>query len=192
MDATGTKENFPDPLEQPAEVIAFWMQAGARRWFVRDAAFDREIHTRGRVLHRRAAGGELAAWEASAEGALALVLLLDQFSRNLHRDDARAYAQDNLALATARRAIFRGMDKRLPKEQQRWLYMPFMHSEDISAQRCGLAYFQALEDADIWHYAVQHAEIIERFGRFPHRNEVLGRESSTEEIAYLAEGGFRG
>ena len=186
------KETLSEALEKPAQVIAFWMQAGPGRWFAKDTAFDAEIHACGRILHQRAADGKLSAWEAGAEEALALILLLDQFSRNLHRQDARAYAQDNLALATARRAIFRGLDARLPKEQRRWMYMPFMHSEDISAQRCGLTYFQALEDADVWQYAVQHAEIIERFGRFPHRNEILGRESSAEELGYLAEGGFAG
>ena len=179
-------------LHRPEEVMAFWLAAGAQKWFAKDAAFDREVRARGGALHERAARGELLEWEASESGALGLVLLLDQFSRNLHRGTPRAFAQDGLALALARRAIFREVDRRLPEERRLWLYMPFMHSEDVLAQRCGLAYFRRLGHGETLRHAVEHAQIVERFGRFPHRNEILGRESSPAELAYLEEGGFRG
>ena len=179
-------------LHQPEEVIAFWLQAGADKWFTKDAAFDQEIRARGADLHARAAAGELLHWEADKSGTLALVLLLDQFSRNLHRGTPAAFAQDALALALSRRAIFRGIDRQLPAERRWWLYMPFMHSEDVLAQRCGLAYFRALGNAEALQAALEHADIIERFGRFPHRNPVLGRKSTAAELAYLDGGGFRG
>ena len=179
-------------LETAAAVVSFWLEAGGGRWFSRDAAFDAEIRARGGALHRRVAEGGLREWEGDAEGALALVLVLDQFSRNLYRDDRRAFAWDGAALCLARRAIRRGFDAGLPVEKRRWLYMPFMHSEDVSAQRCGLAYFRALGEEKTLDAAIEHAEIIERFGRFPHRNGVMGRETSDAEAAYLASGGFRG
>ena len=179
-------------LRQPEEIIAFWLQAGAKKWFAKDAAFDQEIHARGAALHARAAAGELLHWEASESGTLALILLLDQFSRNLHRNTPQAFAQDALALALARRAIFRGIDRQLPAEKRWWLYMPFMHSEDVLAQRCGLGYFRALGNAEALEAALEHVDIIERFGRFPHRNPVLGRKSTAAELAYLAGGGFSG
>ena len=180
-------------LCEPQEVIDFWMAAGAKKWFVKDAAFDAEISARASGLHAKAARGELLDWEASETGVLGLILVLDQFSRNLYRDDVRAFAQDGLALALTRRAIFRGDDMRLQEAHRRWVYMPFMHSEDVMAQREGCTHFrERLNDADTLDYAQLHLDIIQRFGRFPHRNKVLGRESSAEEIAYLKDGGFKG
>lgn len=175
------------------EVIAFWLSAGPKKWFVQDDSFDEEVRRRGGGLHARATGGGLPEWESSATGSLGLILLLDQFSRNLYRDDARAWKQDAQALSLSRQMIVRGEDMEMDVALRRWIYMPFMHTEDVMAQREGMVYFrERMDDADTLKYAQIHLDIIERFGRFPHRNEVLGREMTPDEITYLNEGGFRG
>lgn len=182
-----------EELHNAEEVIAFWLSAEPKKWFVRDDSFDEEIRRRGGGLHARACGGELLDWESSATGLLGLILLLDQFSRNLYRDDARAWKQDAQALSFSRRMIARGQDMEMDVARRIWIYMPFMHTEDVMAQREGMAYFsERMDNADTLKYAQIHLDIIERFGRFPHRNEVLGRETTPAELAYLNEGGFRG
>ncbi|MCY4038862.1 MAG: DUF924 domain-containing protein [Hyphomicrobiales bacterium] len=180
-------------LHDAEEVVGFWLSAGPEKWFVKNDSFDEEIRRRGGELHARAVGGELREWESSAIGLLGLILLLDQFSRNLYREDARAWEQDAQALSLSRRMIARNEDMEMDVVRRRWIYMPFMHTEDVMAQREGMVYFrERLEDADTLKYAQLHLDIIERFGRFPHRNEVLGREMTPAETAYLNEGGFRG
>lgn len=170
-------------------VIAFWREAGAGRWFKADPAFDAAIRARFGMLHEEAAQGALASWEATAEGALALVLLLDQFSRNLFRGDARAFAQDEAARAIAERAIARGFDKAFPVPERRFFYLPFMHAEDMAAQERCIALCRAAGDPEGVRYAEAHRDIIARFGRFPNRNAALGRATSGAEQAFLDSGG---
>lgn len=177
------------------EVLEFWFGDGseperARRWFAADAAFDRDCRGGFLADYERAAAGELDEWRATAAGALALILLLDQFPRNMFRNSARAFATDSRALAAARAAIARGFDRALPAERRAFVYMPFEHSENPAAQDESVRLFRALarehpELADYVGYAEEHREIVKRFGRFPHRNGVLGRASTREELEFL-------
>ena len=174
------------------EVMAFWRTAGPKKWFSRDDAFDREIRSRFLPLYEQAAAGELGDWEGSPIGALALVILLDQFPRNMFRDDARAYAADPLAREVAARAIERGFDKHASIDDRLFFYLPFEHSEAMEDQERCLALMRGLGNEDLMKWAELHADIIRRFGRFPHRNAVLARESTPEEKAFLEAGGFSG
>ena len=176
----------------PAGILAFWREAGPDRWYKRDVAFDADIRERYRELWRKAAAGELSSWEASDDGTLALVIMLDQFPRNMFRDDALTYSSDALARETARRALARGVDARVDPELREFLYLPFMHSEHLGDQLHCIALFQRVGDAEQLKYAEDHADIIRRFGRFPHRNPVLGRATTPEEQAFLDQGGFAG
>src|ERR1700723_1984193 len=168
----------------PAEILDFWREAGPARWYARDAAFDAIIRTRFMALWERAVSGGLSFWEASDDGALALVIVLDQFPRNMFRDDARAYSSDALALEAARRAIARGADSRIAPELLEFLYMPFMHSEHLTDQLRCVELFRPAAKPENLKYAEDHADIIRRFGRFPHRNCVLGRVTTPEEQAF--------
>jgi uncharacterized protein (DUF924 family) len=178
------------------EVIDFWSALGSKRWFRKDEALDAEIRQRFEALHLAASRGELAAWGESAEGALALLLLLDQFPRNMYRSSPHAFATDGLALREAEAAVAKGFDLQTPVELQVFFYLPFEHQEDVAAQRRGVELCRA-GDARGAHgsylrFALIHLDIIERFGRFPHRNAVLGRVSTPEELAFLAGDGFKG
>jgi len=174
----------------PADILAFWRDAGPDRWYRRDDAFDAEVRRRFLGLWQQAAAGELSAWETSDDGALALVIVLDQFPRNIFRDDAQTYASDAQALEVAHRAIERGVDARIDPALREFLYLPFMHSEHLADQmRCiELSRKAGLAESADW--AEHHADIIRRFGRFPHRNRILGRATTPEEQAFLDEGGF--
>jgi uncharacterized protein (DUF924 family) len=174
-----------------AEVVAFWREAGSERWFKKDASFDDDIRRRFLALHEAAAAGKLTDWEASAEGALALLILLDQFPRNMFRGQARAFATDMLARAIASRAILNGFDGAFP-DMRGFFYLPFEHSEDLADQERAVAFHKAVDDTDGLKWAEIHADIIRRFGRFPHRNAVLGRVSTREEKEFLDSGGFAG
>jgi len=174
------------------DVVAFWREAGPERWFNKDAAFDAEIRRRFLATYEVAAAGQLTAWEATAEGALALLILLDQFPRNMFRGSARAFAADPLARAIAAGALIRGFDAQVPANMRTFFYLPFEHSEDMADQERCIALYKAAGDAENLKWAELHADIIRRFGRFPHRNEVLGRASTPEEQAFLASGGFAG
>ena len=175
-----------------AEVISFWREAGPKRWFNKDPAFDEEIRARFLTTHEAAAAGKLSDWEQSAQGALALLILLDQFPRNMFRGEARAFATDPLARAIAAGAIVRGFDSRAPEGMRGFFYLPFEHSEDLADQERCVAFHQAAGDADGLKWAEIHADIIRRFGRFPHRNAALGRVTTPEEQAFLDGGGFAG
>lgn len=177
--------------ETPADIIAFWREAGPKRWFEKDTKFDNNIRERFLVLHEAAAAGKLTAWEASAEGALALLILLDQFPRNMFRGEPRAFATDPLALAIASRAILNGFDGAF-HDLRGFFYLPFEHSENLIDQEHAIAFYRTQNDANGLKWAKIHADIIRRFGRFPHRNTVLGRLSTPEELKFLAEGGFSG
>jgi len=190
-----------DPLAQ--DVLDFWFGApgtpeqGATRevWFRKDPAFDAAIGARfGDAVGIALAGG-FGAWCATAPGALARVLLLDQFTRNMYRDTPRAFAGDARALATAQDAVARGLDRELDPSGRWFLYMPFEHAEDEAMQRRSLELFGALAaetgDTAPLEWARKHADVIFRFGRYPHRNAILGRASSPEEEAFLAQPGSR-
>ena len=179
----------------PADVVgilAFWREAGRDGWYRRDAAFDAEVRRRFLATWQRAAAGELSSWEASDDGALALTIVLDQFPRNMFREDAATYSSDALARDVAGRAIDRGVDGRIDPHLREFLYLPFMHSEQFADQQRCVALFQKSGDSENLKYAVDHADIIGRFGRFPHRNRILGRPTTAEEQAFLDAGGFSG
>jgi uncharacterized protein (DUF924 family) len=175
-----------------ADVVAFWRAAGPKRWFKKDAAFDDDIRTRFLKLYEDAAAGALSAWEATAAGALALLILLDQFPRNMFRGDARTFATDPLARAIAAGALVRGFDAQVENAMRGFFYLPFVHSETLADQERAVAFYKAAGDADGLKWAEIHADIIRRFGRFPHRNGVLGRTTMPEEQAFLDAGGFAG
>jgi uncharacterized protein (DUF924 family) len=178
-------------IETPAAIIAFWREAGADRWFKKDAAFDSEIKRRFLATHEAAAAGKLTNWESSADGALALLILLDQFPRNMFRGETRAFATDPLARAVASRAILNGFDGAFP-DLRGFFYLPFQHSENLADQERGVALYKAVGDADGLKWAEIHADIIRKFGRFPHRNAVLGRVTTADEQKFLDDGGFSG
>jgi len=175
----------------PADIVAFWRGVGFKRWFEKDDALDDEIRRRFLKAHEAAAAGKLTTWEQSAEGALALLILLDQFPRNMFRGEARAFATDPLARAIASRAILNGFDGAI-RDMSTFFYLPFMHGETVADQNRSLAFYRVHGDAESLKYAELHADIIRRFGRFPHRNAVLGRVSTPEEQAFLDGGGFAG
>ncbi len=170
------------------EVLAFWL-ADPARWWTKDPAFDTEVRDRFGGLHAAIERGEHEAWRETPRGALAYVIVLDQFSRNMFRDTPRMFASDPQALAAARTAIERGFDQALPPEQRTWLYMPFMHSEALADQDRCVALFQTIDAPENLKFADAHRTIIRRFGRFPHRNAILGRASTPEEAAFLTEPG---
>ncbi len=174
-----------------AELVAFWREAGEAAWFRKDDAFDAEFRARFLAAHEAAAHGEFDHWAGTAEGALALILLLDQFPRNCFRGSPRMFATDAKAVAAAEAAIAAGHDLELPADIRVFIYLPFEHAEDLALQERCVALCAPLRE-DYLRYAVVHRDIIARFGRFPHRNAVLGRESTAEELAFLAEGGFSG
>ncbi|AWL92056.1 MULTISPECIES: DUF924 family protein [Bradyrhizobium] len=176
----------------PSGILAFWREAGRERWYERSDAFDAEVRRRFLALWQKAVAGEIASWEASDDGALALVIVLDQFPRNMFRGTPQAFASDALARDVARRAIDRGVDARVDPVLLEFLYLPFMHSEHLPDQLHCVALFQNTENAENLKYAREHADIIQRFGRFPHRNHLLGRDSTEEEQAFLDKGGFAG
>jgi uncharacterized protein (DUF924 family) len=173
------------------DVVTFWREAGPEKWFKKDAAFDGVIADRFGDLHAEAATGNLADWASTPEGALALVLLLDQFSRNLHRGSPQAFAQDERALEIARNAIDAGLDQAVPPELRAFFFLPFMHSERIADQERCVALCHAHAPFNLL-YALEHERIIRRFGRFPHRNAVLCRTMSAAEQAFMDGGGFAG
>lgn len=177
------------------DILDFWFGPPQARgksrpeWFRKDETFDAEIRRRFGALHAAAALGELECWRAEPLSMLALIVVLDQFSRNLHRGDARSFAQDPHALACAREAIARGDDARLAPVERQFLYLPFEHSEDLADQDRAVELMGALDAFDatrgLARWAERHRVIIRRFGRFPHRNALLGRASTAEEAEFL-------
>jgi uncharacterized protein (DUF924 family) len=175
-----------------ADILAFWRAAGDKRWFKQDDAFDAELRKSFAAVYEDAAAGRLGGWENTADSALALVIVLDQFPRNMYRNTARAFAADALARAIAERAIARGFDQQVAVPERMFFYLPFEHSEDLKDQERSIALMRSTGDADLVKWAELHADIIRRFGRFPHRNGVLGRTTTAEEQAFLDGGGFKG
>ena len=175
----------------PADVLTFWREAGPDKWFTKDLAFDAEIREKFLGTYEAAVAGRLSEWEATAEGALALVIVLDQLSRNMFRGDARTYAADPAARAAAHRSLKRGYDQDVPAGERGFFFLPFMHSEDLADQERCVALYREAGDPDL-KYALEHHDIVRRFGRFPHRNVMLGRITTPEEQAFLDGGGFKG
>ncbi len=186
-------------FREAQEVLDFWFGREGEpgygefreEWFTKDPEFDRQVRDRFEALYEAAAAGDLDDWKEEARSCLALVILLDQFPRNMFRGDPRSYATDHKAQQTAEYALDHALDRELPEFQRTFLYMPFMHSEDLEHQRRSVELFRRLggSDSDSTSYAVRHMEIIERFGRFPHRNEILGRQTTPEEAEFLTQPG---
>jgi uncharacterized protein (DUF924 family) len=174
------------------DVLAFWRAAGEDKWFEKDEDFDHDCRETFLPTYEAAAKGQLSDWEKTPDGALALVIVLDQFPRNMFRNDPRAFATDPLALAIAKRALISGFDRKVAHDLVPFLYLPFEHSENIADQRRSVDLFAEYGNDNNLKYAEIHRDIIERFGRFPHRNAVLGRETTPEEKAFLDDGGFSG
>jgi uncharacterized protein (DUF924 family) len=179
-------ERANDPRAQA--VLDFWFRGDEARkeWFLKDAAFDAQIVDRFSPLHGLAAAGELSHWRQSPRDCLALIILLDQFPRNMFRGTARAFASDAMALAAAKHAVAAGYDRSMREVERTFVYLPFEHSEDLADQEKALELFAGNPNFE---WARKHWEIIRRFGRFPHRNAVLGRESTAAEIEFLKEPG---
>ncbi|MEF7615384.1 DUF924 family protein [Aquincola sp. MAHUQ-54] len=175
----------------PSDVLAFWQDAGPEHWFAKSDAFDRRFRERFHDAHFAAARRECDGWAASAQGALALLLLLDQYPRNAFRGTGHMYATDPLARRFARGLLSQGFDQHVDRALRVFCYLPLSHAEDLADQRRALELNRVLGEPYVQH-AQGHHDIIERFGRFPHRNPLLGRDSTPEEVAFLAEGGFAG
>ena len=176
----------------PNDVVGFWRQAGPGKWFKKVIAFDEAIRLKFEPTHHAAARGEYDAWGETAEGALALLILLDQFPRNLYRGSAHQFATDGKARVVARAAVERGFDREVDADLRNFFYLPFEHSEDLADQEYSIALCAEAGDADNLKWAQIHRDIIARFGRFPHRNAALGRTTTPQEQEFLDEGGFAG
>jgi uncharacterized protein (DUF924 family) len=174
-----------------ASIIDFWRYAGPSRWFTKNPAFDAEFRAHFLREHEVAARGRLNEWEDGALGALALVILLDQFPRNAFRATPRMYATDAQARQVTSRAISAGFDMSAPSDLRFFFYLPLAHSEDLADQDRSVELARAL-GTDYQKHAIEHRDIIQRFGRFPHRNEILGRTTTDEERRFLESGGFAG
>jgi uncharacterized protein (DUF924 family) len=176
------------------QVLQFWFDPALddarrnKRWFSKDAAFDAEIRRRFLALYEEGAGGHLGAWKSSARECLALVIVLDQFPRNMFRGEARAFAADPLARDAAHTLIARGWHQAMPQTEQLFAYLPFEHSEALDEQNLACELMSAFGEEQL-RYALRHREIIERFGRFPHRNAALGRPSTAAELEFLKQPG---
>lgn len=180
-----------DAGDEASAVIAFWREAGPARWFAKDPGFDQRFRKRFLGAHENAARGQLDAWASTPEGALALLILLDQFPRNAFRGTPRMYATDARALALADASVARGFDRLVEPDLAVFFYLPFSHSEDIADQDRAVSLAERLGGREL-SYAVLHRDVIRRFGRFPHRNSILGRDMRPDEQDYLDGDGFAG
>ena len=174
------------------DVLEFWIKAGTEKWWKKDPDLDAEIAQRFKATHEAACNNELDHWANQPDSALALILVLDQFSRNLFRDSPKAYAQDDKCAELARQQIGSGANLLMPQDIANFCYLPLMHCEDLESQKLCLQEMTRLKNERGIQSAIEHMEIIEKFGRFPHRNTVLGRRTTAEEQAFLDGGGFAG
>jgi uncharacterized protein (DUF924 family) len=188
----GMSEQNTQARQSAEDVLAFWLAAGHDRWFEPDANFDAEIRQRFAAIYKDAAAGRLSAWEDWPEGALAYLIVVDQFPRNMFRHSARSFATDPLARSVARMAIARGFDQQVSMPLRQFFYLPFEHSEELADQELAVALMEKTGDADLVKWAKLHMDIIRRFGRFPHRNAVVERTTTPEEQSFLDGGGFSG
>jgi uncharacterized protein (DUF924 family) len=174
-------------MQKPGDILDFWFgELTPAQWYAASDTLDAEIVRRFAAVHSAAARCELFAWRETPEGRLAEILVLDQFSRNIHRGSAAAFAQDALALALAQEAVRAGAERALPAERRAFLYLPYMHSESAAIHAIALQLFDQPGLENNLDFERKHKVIIDRFGRYPHRNAVLGRESTAEELAFLA------
>ena len=189
----GEPERVRAPLapKEALEVVEFWKQAGPERWFAKDPEFDRRFRERFSKLYEAASRGELESWLETPDGALGLCILLDQYPRNSFRGTPRMYATDALARKVAEATIRAGHDRAMPHPLAMFVYLPFGHSEDLADQDRSVELVRRLGQPHLSH-AERHRDIVRRFGRFPHRNPILGRPMRPEEQRYLDEGGFKG
>ncbi len=172
------------------QVIEFWFEELDQSfWWKKDTVFDALLIERFSDIHGRAINCELFGWRESAAGRLAEIIVLDQFSRNMFRDSPRAFAYDSMSLALAQESISHGVDQQLNAVQRSFLYMPFMHSESLAIHELAVELFRKNEIQGNLEFELKHKDVITRFGRYPHRNSVLGRESTAEETAYLSQPG---
>jgi uncharacterized protein (DUF924 family) len=177
-------------MQLPTNILHFWFEQIDRAlWFKKDADFDQLLLERFGAIHAQASLGELSGWRDNAHGRLAEIIVLDQFSRNLYRDNAKAFAQDGMALVLAQEAVRIGADAELSAQQCVFLYMPYMHSESLQIHTNAVELFTRLGIQGNLDFELKHKAIIERFGRYPHRNKILGRESTPDEVAFLAQPG---
>ncbi len=175
-------------MKTAEDVYAFWFsEHGYDDWFGGDQEFDRKLAEAFAGTHPRIAMGEGFTWRVTPQGRVAEVIVLDQFSRQLHRGEAKAFAQDPMALALAQEAVSGGFDRVLEPEERMFLYMPYMHSESAVVHEEAMRLFADLGNEDVLDYEKRHFDVIKRFGRYPKRNAALGRESTDEELAYIAE-----
>lgn len=173
-----------------SEIIEFWFnELEQKQWWQKNTEFDQMINSRFGELHHRAAAGELFAWRETALGSLAEVIVLDQFSRNIHRNRPEAFVNDGLALALSQFAIFQKLDTQLSAIERVFLYMPFMHSESAAIHEEAVTLFESVGLQSNLEFELRHKAIIDRFGRYPHRNKILGRPSTEEEIQFLKQPG---
>ena len=171
-------------------VLDFWFkEITPAKWWKKDPEFDQLISERFGKIHRQANQGELYAWRTTPEGRLAEIIVLDQFSRNIYRDSPKAFASDALALVLAQEAITHKADQHLAKHMLSFLYMPFMHSESLEIHQVATSLFKEADLTDNYNFELKHKAIIEQFGRYPHRNSVLGRSSTADEIEFLKQPG---
>lgn len=176
----------------PNDVLGFWRHAGPKKWYAANPAFDAAIRLKFEPVHHAAARGQYDKWAETPEGTLALLILLDQFPRNLYRQSGHAFATDPKARAIARAAAERGWHLEVEPPMRQFMVLPFEHSEDIADQDMGLVLAEELGDPEVLKWLIIHRDIIVRFGRFPHRNPALGRVTTAEEQAFLDDGGFAG
>jgi len=174
------------------DVLETWFAAGEARWFTKDPAFDGMLSVRFKSALAEARNGAFDHWAKTPKGSLGLVILLDQFSRNIHRGSPIAFAADARALRLAKDVVAKSFDRAFPAPKASWFYLPFEHAEDLDCQMRCVALFTTRGPLDMVHWAQLHLDIIAKFGRFPHRNSVLGRKSTPKELAFLAAGGFSG
>tara|TARA_R110000787_G_scaffold95011_3_gene198037 strand:+ start:1307 stop:1855 length:549 start_codon:yes stop_codon:yes gene_type:complete len=170
----------------PNAILHFWFkEISAEQWWLKDLVFDQEIKSRFLNLHRAANKGELFGWRDTAQGRLAEIIILDQFSRNIYRESPQAFASDPLALVLAQEAIALGLDMKLAENQRSFFYLPYMHSESLLIHSQAIMLYEKLGNASNLAFEIKHQDIIKKFARYPHRNAILGRKSSAEEVAFL-------
>jgi len=170
------------------EVIKFWFEEiKPQQWFQKNAAFDADISDRFMTTYEMAKKNLCSSWTNDADGVLALSIVLDQLPRNMFRDKPKAFETDYKILGIVKEALHKGLDQILPHTKRRFIYMPFMHSEELNDQKICVELFKKIkiDDPLSYEYALKHLEVIEKFGRFPHRNEILGRQSSKDELSYM-------
>lgn len=176
------------------EILDFWFKKNSKRWFEKSESFDQEIKEKFKAIHLELNSGKHQDWKSDPHSLLAMIIVLDQFSRNMFRNDKRSFTSDPLAKSLAELAIKKGFDKKLTPVERAFVYLPFEHSEELSDQEKSLELFNLLKQIDekydfYFEYAKKHHEIILRFGRFPHRNKILERNSTSEEIEFLKQKG---